>query len=364
MNLNQTTMKSLKPIFSAIFLFAFCASVFAQSINKQKLDSIITIGENTKVEYFYNEKGNNTSLIGYAYSSTIMAYEAKYKREFSFNELKQITSDQYFTWDKSLNQWITENRTDKGYDENGQLSLSNYYEWNKTENKWEFLRKTDFTNTYDSGNKQILVINSFTTNKGSTDIIKRKWDFVYTSSYLKITLSNWESNKWIESRIEYYTYDINHNIGNYAGGGIGFEIKYNNNFTYDQLLVPSVYFPNYCMLPSRFDFKHLVTSMEEQFTAWKRNYYYSSMILTGIDEQVSSNFTIFPNPTTEFLNIQWSSNHQELEMDLYCLSGVRIMTKRIENNSKVSLQGFSKGMYLLTLKGNDGILHNGKIILK
>jgi hypothetical protein len=358
-------MKTFKTLFTAFILSSIFASASAQSIVKQKLDSILTIGENSKVEYFYNEKGNNTSFIGYRWSSNTMAYEPKYKREFSYNELKQITSDQYFTWDNTLNQWAIINRTDKSYDENGQVSLSNYYEWNKNEKKWDFLSKTDYTNTYDSGNKRIQAINSFTTNKGSTEIIKKQFTFGINLDYLLVVTSfNWQSNQWVESKKEYYSRDSKDNIGHYYNGKIGFGVTYDNNFTFDQLLVPAEYFPDYCMLPSKFDYKHIIISIEENGKAWKRNYYYSSMVLTGTNEPEKINITIFPNPADEYFKIQWTNPFQEVEMDLHNIAGGKVINRKIQNNSKVSLIGLSKGIYLITLKKDNEVFYKGKIILK
>jgi hypothetical protein len=60
----------------------------------------------------------------------------------------------------------------------------------------------------------------------------------------------------------------------------------------------------------------------------------------------TNTITVFPNPTTDFLTIQNSSNTQIDKIIVSDISGKTVLQQN-QNASQVNVQNLSKGMYLL-----------------
>lgn len=95
-------------------------------------------------------------------------------------------------------------------------------------------------------------------------------------------------------------------------------------------------------------------------------YFYSE---TSINDSEISNFNIYPNPTNDFLNIEFESiNEQNYSIYLVDLLGQRILLDRIDKykgnySYKLDFIEFAQGIYILELKSENNI-YNKKIIKK
>lgn len=94
-------------------------------------------------------------------------------------------------------------------------------------------------------------------------------------------------------------------------------------------------------------------------------YFYSE---TSINDSEFSNFNIYPNPTNDYLNIEFESiNEQNYSIYLVDLLGKKILLDRIDNfkgnyTYKLDFLGFSQGVYILEIE-NKNKIHNKKIVL-
>ena len=77
----------------------------------------------------------------------------------------------------------------------------------------------------------------------------------------------------------------------------------------------------------------------------------------------SSNFTTFPNPTNNFVNIETKESKIQ-KVELYDING-KLLFVEIHNSNKVKIDisSLEKGIYFLKLFAKEGIL-NSKIIKK
>ncbi|MDL2257095.1 S8 family peptidase [Bacteroidales bacterium OttesenSCG-928-I14] len=67
-------------------------------------------------------------------------------------------------------------------------------------------------------------------------------------------------------------------------------------------------------------------------------------------------FLIYPNPAKERVNIILTSKAENINLSIYSLNGQLILsqsTKPIDNEISIDLDGLSKGVYLINLKGNN-----------
>ena len=86
----------------------------------------------------------------------------------------------------------------------------------------------------------------------------------------------------------------------------------------------------------------------------------NAMVYVGtvdINEASMENTLIFPNPATDFINIQGNSTIQQVEV--FNLEGQRVAVETGNVNS-ISVSGLANGMYILKVTANDGV-HTYKV---
>ena len=177
-----------------------------------------------------------------------------------------------------------------------------------------------------------------------------------------INSSVWFSNAWIIDETDIFTYDADENISNISSNTVSYELKYNNNYAINQLLIPLEYFPHWSIIPTDFNVNHMITSYTT--TNGTKRYYYSSMEVTGITNLETLKASIFPNPATDFLNIQWNGNQSSLNVELIDISGKKVFTGMIENNSKLPIKGYPEGLYLVRILEGKKTLQSEKVYFK
>ena len=70
-------------------------------------------------------------------------------------------------------------------------------------------------------------------------------------------------------------------------------------------------------------------------------------------------FSIYPNPTTDILNIAQTSAVQVSHIDLYDMVGKHVLRKI--NSNTLDLSSLSDGIYLLEISSNQG-KHKSRIV--
>jgi hypothetical protein len=86
----------------------------------------------------------------------------------------------------------------------------------------------------------------------------------------------------------------------------------------------------------------------------------NAMVYVGtvdINEASMENTLIFPNPATDFINIQGNSTIQQVEV--FNLEGQRVAVET-GNVNRISVSGLATGMYILKVTANDGV-HTYKV---
>ena len=80
------------------------------------------------------------------------------------------------------------------------------------------------------------------------------------------------------------------------------------------------------------------------------------MAMTAIENSESSNFSVYPNPVTDILNI--TTNYQEVSsIQLFAIEGglvKTIQTNKGESTTKIDTSNLPNGMYFISLSNNQG----------
>jgi hypothetical protein len=88
------------------------------------------------------------------------------------------------------------------------------------------------------------------------------------------------------------------------------------------------------------------------------------MTITGITEPESLKTIIYPNPATDYLNIHCSTNQPQLRVELYNIAGQKVLNETVNNHSKLPVQSFPKGIYLIKISDSDKIIQTEKLYFK
>lgn len=87
-------------------------------------------------------------------------------------------------------------------------------------------------------------------------------------------------------------------------------------------------------------------------------------IITSVQDIDKSSIQVFPNPTNSILNIQ--SNGGEIEdVRMYSSLGQLVLEQSVRNSDvELSVGGFSAGVYVLSIRMQDGSVLNEKVIIR
>jgi hypothetical protein len=79
--------------------------------------------------------------------------------------------------------------------------------------------------------------------------------------------------------------------------------------------------------------------------------------ILGINETINSTtISIYPNPATNYLNIDNTSKMKNESMEIYNISGQRLFTQRLqEEKTTIDLSGLAKGFYFIKTNTEDNI---------
>jgi hypothetical protein len=73
----------------------------------------------------------------------------------------------------------------------------------------------------------------------------------------------------------------------------------------------------------------------------------------GINENVANKVSIYPNPTSDVLNISTNSNDLS-ELTVKDISGKIVLSQKFNTKITINIENYSKGIYLIDVKNNLG----------
>jgi uncharacterized repeat protein (TIGR01451 family) len=83
---------------------------------------------------------------------------------------------------------------------------------------------------------------------------------------------------------------------------------------------------------------------------------------------IETNFIIYPNPASQFVQLEWNSTFTSSSIDIYILDitgrVIQILENISENNLSLNTSHLLKGMYFISLVQNNKILESKKLVLQ
>ena len=85
-----------------------------------------------------------------------------------------------------------------------------------------------------------------------------------------------------------------------------------------------------------------------------QGFHQNDMLITSMDEAVNSEISVFPNPTANMVQINFSKVNEAGLIELYSVEGKLLSSQSINTStvSKVDMSAFAGGTYLLKIKSS------------
>jgi hypothetical protein len=99
-----------------------------------------------------------------------------------------------------------------------------------------------------------------------------------------------------------------------------------------------------------------------------QGFHQTELTVTSIEETLSDvRMNLYPNPTSEFLNIELGNNEKDINLQLYDMSGKLIHKDVITANTNkfvLPMQSVATGKYLVQMQSEDGKLNTTHQVIK
>ena len=103
----------------------------------------------------------------------------------------------------------------------------------------------------------------------------------------------------------------------------------------------------------------IITTVSNGSNTITQGFHQTLLNVTSVEEQsiAGVNVTVFPNPTSDVLNINLTNNLKDLQLDLFDMSGKLLQARKIgaaESNLQISMNEYARANYLLRVFAVDG----------
>jgi hypothetical protein len=203
------------------------------------------------------------------------------------------------------------------------------------------------------------------------------YQYVSPGKISESIISQWEGGTWIneEKTLTQYNSDGDVSFDIYSTwNGTAWVEDEKDEYLYGSANFSDVVLPNFYMLFGMLDevdlmFNKIITGMnyyEMIDGSWVHNgkstFYYSSGTSTKIDETQNALFSVYPNPAAESVSFKWSSNISELTLEMYQVTGAKVLEQKATSGKPVSLSGIESGLYFYKLSDGKETKHSGKLL--
>jgi len=367
----------------------------------------------------HNAQGQPTEKVWLEWDKGSGQWINEGKFELTYDGEGNLIQEIVYGWDSDGNQWLVGARFDMTYDGSGNMLSELWYYWNEDSSKliqsfkdeyiydggklttwdeywWEegaWLHTHNTVYTYDNDNLVLELTQA-------RDIFQEVWgDFSKTAyTYVGdkvVTEEQWRFD-WLQHlmvRRSYfeYTWDADGNmtteiesswdeaagavksLSNVAADWVNTwksEWEFNKDVSILNIFAPYWFQADVAEL----NFVHMPTSEIGYFNnngTWDLNYrqtaYYSEFGgggPSGIEDVNRAPVSIYPNPATETITFSWGEEFSLLNLEIYDLTGKQIISRSLENNELIRVDGLSRGLYIYKLSENKHLIDVGKINLR
>ena len=328
----------------------------------------------SKMLVYYNPDGLLDSVKTYSKIEN-ETWDLGSKQIYHYNASKQLIKTDFWAFDEDAGELISMQNVVYTYTGSGKIeSASTMYNFDGEE-----ILYTKIQYNYDgSGNltsEVTTMLNFFLFEMENSSRIT--YQYVSTGKVSETTTSKWEGGAWVneeKTETQYNTAgDVSVEIYSLWNGAEWIEDE-KDEYMYGSTDFADVIYPNFYMLFGMVDevelmFNKIITGMkyyEMIDGSWVHNgkstFYYSSGTSTKIDETKNATFSVYPNPAAESVNFKWNGSFEKLTLEMYQITGAKVLEQTAFSGKSVSLSKLENGVYFYKLINGKETVHSGKLI--
>lgn len=328
----------------------------------------------SKMLIYYNPDGLLDSVIMYS-KTALDTWNLETKQIHHYNASKQLIKTDFWAPGEETEELVLSQSILYTYTESGKIeSASTMFNFDG-----EDILYTKIEYNYDgSGNltSEVISVLNFSTF-GMENSNRTTYQYISPGKVSVTITSKWEEGDWINEEKSETQYN--------AGNDISFEIystwngaewveNEKDEYLYGSTNFSDVIYPNFYMLFGMIEevelmFNKIITGMnyyEMINGSWvhtgRSTFYYSSGTSTKIDETQTAAFSVYPNPAAESVNFKWNGNFNELTLEMYQVTGAKVLEQTTLSGKSVSLSKLEGGVYFYKLMDGRETVHSGKLI--
>jgi hypothetical protein len=329
-----------------------------------------------------------------------------FKEVYTYNEQNKLIDRRISYWDVDISEWYDVCTTIYIYNDQGLLANSQFFATNTGVEGLVNVEKTDYD--YNNENKMISQSNyswdditeswigtqkfAWSYNTELNSIIKYEYEFIdgdWSYKYFVEDVFNDESQlfsekhcyyelehtQWLNSMKYENIYDELGNVyyrPNYGWDWITsdwkldskYERLYCNLYSLDDLITPSYIAYDEVELFSQMILENLYSYLVEDVNMIKHSkkmYFWSNTDFSLLEKEIENVVEIFPNPCNSEIYTNLSGILGVAALKIYSLQGCLIKSCEIQNDSKISVESLSDGIYIYRIVG-DGKVYTGKFV--
>lgn len=316
---------------------------------------------NYKEKYNYDQYGNLEFTEIYLWNSIKNEWEfksGKSKSEYTYNESGKVTEQIHYVWNSEISDWQYAEKNEYNWDTQNRLILHINSIWNTERNEWLKIKKLSYS--FDSEGRYILDSNSHWDEEKNdwriTTLYESGWDFNdYLILYSNLQWSGFADIYW-GGKTEQQFNEKGQTLWN-----IGY--TWDNNLQNWKTVLKTTYiYTNEGLIDTAASF-NLDTYLNEWIGTSRAIYFYSGTV--DIKEiSHDSAVKIYPNPASDFINIEVTAGNQESHFELFDLNGKLLMSKSVSNSDQIKLQTFKNGIYPWKITSSEKSFSGKLVIIK
>ncbi|WP_264529331.1 T9SS type A sorting domain-containing protein [Flavobacterium sp. N502540] len=293
--------------------------------------------------YEYNTNNVVDKMITKSWNNASNLFVFFQRSSFNYNNEKRIDVAIHERWIN--NTWENSVKVNSTYDSKGNI-ISNFIQmW--SQNTWKDSQFDDYSNNSDG------LVTQITRQKWNNS--SSKWENFSQSTYTynsskKVsieTMNLWENNKWIERGVYTNSYDTNGFLTNH--------LRQDRDRTTAALVNEEQ--TTYTNNPNGTVKQNLTEIWDNSSKSWgnsfRSTFEYDKNL--GIADLIKSQLKIFPNPTTDFINVHLEGANDTKVSIIDALGKVIHKENFVGNDFSVNVMNLNKNVYFIKLENGEKV---------
>lgn len=318
-----------------------------------------------KLEYAYDENGNRTLYLNYTWNIASASYILWRKTEYSYDVNGNRTHQLISHWDTTTASFTPKRKDEYSYEYNDR-TLSLGYTWDTVSASFILSGKDEYS--YDENGNQILIVHSLWDTVSASFIPDWKREYSHDADGNVTLFFDYEWDSVTESFINKSKRESDYIYNAY--GGYLMSSRYYNWHTQIGDFIPLLKNKGIVILDNETSYVTQQSSYEydtdnnEWIENGNRYNYYSKTPVLSTPEPEEKRVLIYPNPTTDYLNVKSANEFLNINFVLYDINGRKVFSKMLKTSTQIDVQSLTPALYFYSITADGQTINESGAILK